>query len=135
VQRWILSCLDRLPSNRADDDARADAEMLGVRRVGVTQAAGKAASSGADPLRRGHIVVLDRPRLEARVCECYAVVNGSMTACSARKTSLATLVGTARIAGTIRLVKTPPTLIELTRPVLQSSCWRNEVMVRQRRNA
>jgi Mn-dependent DtxR family transcriptional regulator len=50
------------------------ANMLGVRREGVTEAAGKLQAEGLIEYRRGKIRVLDRPRLEARVCECYAVV-------------------------------------------------------------
>jgi hypothetical protein len=50
------------------------ADMLGVRREGVTEAAGKLQKAGLIHCSRGHIAVLDRPRLEAQVCECYAVV-------------------------------------------------------------
>jgi Mn-dependent DtxR family transcriptional regulator len=50
------------------------ANMLGVRREGVTGAAGRLQAQGLIEYRRGRIVVLDRPRLESRVCECYAVV-------------------------------------------------------------
>jgi Mn-dependent DtxR family transcriptional regulator len=50
------------------------ANMLGVRREGVTEAAGKLQTAGLIRYNRGHIKVLDRPKLEARVCECYAVV-------------------------------------------------------------
>ena len=72
--RWILSCLDRLPSNELTMTQELIAEMLGVRRVGVTEAVGKLQEAGLIHCSRGHIAVLDRPRLEARVCECYAVV-------------------------------------------------------------
>ena len=50
------------------------ADMLGVRREGVTEAAGKLQKAGLIHYSRGHIAVLDRPQLEAQVCECYAVV-------------------------------------------------------------
>jgi hypothetical protein len=53
---------------------RLIADMLGVRREGVTEAAGKLQKTGLIHYRRGHIIVLDRPRLEAQACECYAVV-------------------------------------------------------------
>ena len=72
--RWILSCLDRLPSNELTVTQELIAEMLGVRRVGVTEAVGRLQAAGLIHCSRGHIAVLDRPRLEARVCECYAVV-------------------------------------------------------------
>ena len=54
--------------------AQLFANMLGVRREGVTEAAGKLQEAGLIRYSRGHITVLDRPRLEKRVCECYAVV-------------------------------------------------------------
>jgi CRP-like cAMP-binding protein len=72
--RWILSCLDRLPSNELTMTQEMIAEMLGVRREGVTEAAGRLQKAGVIHYSRGHIAVLDRPRLEARACECYAVV-------------------------------------------------------------
>ena len=52
------------------------ANMLGVRREGVTEAAGKLQNAGLIRYSRGHIIVLDRPGMEAQVCECYAVVKG-----------------------------------------------------------
>jgi CRP-like cAMP-binding protein len=72
--RWLLLSLDRLPSNELIMTQTLIANMLGVRREGVTEAAGKLQAAGLIHYRRGHITVLDRPKLEARVCECYAVV-------------------------------------------------------------
>ena len=72
--RWILSCVDRLPSNELKMTQELIANMLGVRREGVTEALGKLHAAGLIHLSRGHIAVLDRPRLEAQACECYAVV-------------------------------------------------------------
>src|SRR6202162_5678280 len=72
--RWLLLSIDRLPSNELTMTQELIANMLGVRREGVTEAAGKLQSAGLIHYVRGHITVIDRPRLEARVCECYAVV-------------------------------------------------------------
>ena len=72
--RWLLSCLDRLPSNELTVTQELIANMLGVRRESVTEAAGKLQEAGLIHYGRGHISVLDRSQLEARVCECYAVV-------------------------------------------------------------
>lgn len=72
--RWLLLSLDRLPSNELSMTQELIANMLGVRREGVTEAAGKLQSAGLIDYRRGRITVLDRPGLEARVCECYGVV-------------------------------------------------------------
>jgi len=72
--RWLLLCLDRLPSNRLDMTQELIANMLGVRREGVTEAARHLQAAGLIQYCRGHITVLDRPKLEQRVCECYAVV-------------------------------------------------------------
>jgi CRP-like cAMP-binding protein len=72
--RWLLLSLDRLPSNELTMTQELIANMLGVRREGVTEAAGKLQSAGLIHYSRGHITVLDRPGLEARVCECYKVV-------------------------------------------------------------
>ncbi len=72
--RWLLLSLDRLPSNELCMTQELIANMLGVRREGVTEAAGKLQSAGLIDYNRGRITVLDRPGLEARVCECYAVV-------------------------------------------------------------
>ncbi|MEA3642288.1 MAG: Crp/Fnr family transcriptional regulator [Lamprobacter sp.] len=72
--RWLLLSLDRLPSNKLDMTQELIANMLGVRREGVTEAAGRLQSAGLIRYSRGHIEILDRPGLEARVCECYEVV-------------------------------------------------------------
>ncbi len=72
--RWLLLSLDRLPTNELVMTQELIANMLGVRREGVTEAAGKLQAEGLIHYSRGHITVLDRPQLEARVCECYSVV-------------------------------------------------------------
>ncbi|MDC8015001.1 Crp/Fnr family transcriptional regulator [Tahibacter soli] len=72
--RWLLLSLDRLSSNRLTMTQELIANMLGVRREGVTEAAGKLQVDGLIHYNRGHIEVLDRPKLEARSCECYQVV-------------------------------------------------------------
>jgi len=72
--RWLLLSLDRLPANELVMTQELIANMLGVRREGVTEAAGKLQDAGLIHYSRGHITVLDRPGLEARVCECYEVV-------------------------------------------------------------
>jgi len=72
--RWLLLSLDRLRGNELVMTQELIANMLGVRREGVTEAAGKLQAEGLIEYSRGRIRVLDRPRLEARVCECYAVV-------------------------------------------------------------
>jgi CRP-like cAMP-binding protein len=72
--RWLLLSLDRLSTNELTMTQKLIANMLGVRREGVTEAAGRLQSAGLINYSRGKIVVLDRPKLEARVCECYAVV-------------------------------------------------------------
>ena len=72
--RWLLLSLDRLPSNRLAMTQELIANMIGVRREGVTEAAGQLQKSGLLHYSRGHITALDRSGLEKRVCECYAVV-------------------------------------------------------------
>ncbi|WP_432742620.1 Crp/Fnr family transcriptional regulator [Methylobacter sp. G7] len=72
--RWLLLSIDRLTSNELTMTQELIANMLGVRREGVTEAAGKLQQARLIDYSRGHITVLDRPGLEARVCECYQVV-------------------------------------------------------------
>ena len=72
--RWLLLSLDRLPENRLQMTQELIANMLGVRRQGVTESAGKLEREGLIKYSRGLITVLDRPALEKRSCECYSVV-------------------------------------------------------------
>jgi CRP-like cAMP-binding protein len=72
--RWLLLSLDRLPSNTLTMTQELIANMLGVRREGVTEAAGKLQRLGVIRYSRGQITVLDRPKLEQLSCECYAAV-------------------------------------------------------------
>jgi CRP-like cAMP-binding protein len=72
--RWLLLSLDRLSSSELVMTQELIANMLGVRREGVTEAAGHLQEAGLIRYRRGRITVLDRVGLEKRVCECYAVV-------------------------------------------------------------
>jgi len=86
--RWLLLSLDRLHGNELRMTQELIASMLGVRREGVTEAALKLQRAGVIRYARGHITVLDRPGLEARTCECYAVVKREydrlLPACVAR---------------------------------------------------
>jgi CRP-like cAMP-binding protein len=72
--RWLLLSLDRLQSNDLRMTQELIANMLGVRREGVTAAAGELQKAGVIRYRRGRITVLDRPKLEQLSCECYSVV-------------------------------------------------------------
>jgi len=76
--RWLLLTLDRMPSNDLIITQELVAGMLGVRREGITESAGNLQRAGYINYRRGHISVLNRSGLEARVCECYAVVKAEM---------------------------------------------------------
>jgi len=72
--RWLLLSMDRLAGNELRMTQDLISNMLGVRREGVTEAAGHLQAAGLIRYSRGKITVLDRPGLEQRVCECYAVV-------------------------------------------------------------
>lgn len=72
--RWLLLTLDRLPDTELTITQELIANMLGVRREGVTEAAGRLQADGFIRYRRGHITVLDRTGLEQKTCECYGVV-------------------------------------------------------------
>lgn len=73
--RWLLQCFDRLPSNTLQMTQELIASMLGVRRGGISEMAGNLQRAGLISYRRGCITLLDRGGLEARSCECYAVVH------------------------------------------------------------
>ena len=72
--RWLLLSIDRLAAPEITMTQELIANMLGVRREGVTEAAGKLQKAGVISYRRGHIKVLDRPKLASLSCECYEVV-------------------------------------------------------------
>ena len=72
--RWLLLSLDRLQDNHLLMTQELIANMLGVRREGVTEAAGRLHKQGVIDYSRGHITVTDRPKLEELCCECYGVV-------------------------------------------------------------
>lgn len=76
--RWLLLTLDRSSSNNLVMTQELIAHMLGVRREGITEAAGKLQRAGVISYRRGHIAVIDRRRLESCVCECYGVVKAEL---------------------------------------------------------
>ena len=76
--RWLLQILDRLPAQELVMTQELVAGMLGVRREGITAAAGKLQKDGIISYRRGHISILNRSRLEKRTCECYQVVKDEM---------------------------------------------------------
>ena len=77
--RWLLNTLDRSPTAELTTTQELVAGMLGVRREGVTEAAGNLQRAGYIRYRRGHISVLDRKGLERYACECYGVVRREMT--------------------------------------------------------
>jgi len=77
--RWLLLTHDRIPSRELIMTQELVASMLGVRREGITEAAGNLQRAGFISYRRGHIVLLDRSGLEARACECYGVVKKEMS--------------------------------------------------------
>lgn len=76
--RWLLISLDRLNSSELSITQESIANMLGVRREGVTEAAGKLQQAGLIEYHRGHITILNRQGLEARVCECYQTVKAEL---------------------------------------------------------
>jgi len=77
--RWLLLTLDRVSSRELIMTQELVASMLGVRRGGITEAAGNLQRAGVITLRRGHIAVVDRSGLETRACECYAVVKKELS--------------------------------------------------------
>lgn len=119
--RWLLLSLDQLPGNQLDMTQELIANMLGVRREGVTGAAGKLQAAGLIRYSRGHITVLDRPGLEQRVCECYRVVRSEYD-------RLFGLTPDPQVRGRVR--PNPATLrqraekrLQEARPPLPSTAW------------
>ena len=84
--RWLLMSLDRMSSNELAMTHEMIAINLGVRREGVTEAAGRLRADGLIHCSRGKITVLDRPKLEQRACECYAVVEKEFDRLLAKRT-------------------------------------------------
>lgn len=103
--RWLLLSLDRLPTNRLTMTQELIANMLGVRREGVTEAAGKLQKLGVIEYSRGQINVLDRPKLEQLSCECYAVVKKETDRLMPRPLTLPAVV---RPAALPRVISTTP---------------------------
>ncbi len=97
--RWLLLSMDRLPSNELTMTQELIANMLGVRREGVTEAAGKLQRAGLIEYHRGRITVLDRAGLEAQACECYAVVKKEFDRLLPYRRPTGSRVRTARPAG------------------------------------
>ncbi len=102
--RWLLLSLDRLPSNRLTMTQELIANMLGVRREGVTEAAGRLQKLGVIEYSRGKITVLDRPHLEELSCECYAVVKKETDRLMPCPITLAAVI---RPADVLRAIKLP----------------------------
>jgi len=77
--RWLLMAIDRVPARELVMTQELVAGMLGVRREGITEAAGQLQRAGLIRYRRGHLAVLERSGLETRACECYAVVRKELS--------------------------------------------------------
>lgn len=115
--RWLLQSLDQISGTVFDVTQETISSLLGVRREGVTEAAGKLQAAGLIQYRRGHITVTDRAGLEARVCECYAMVRaeyarlfGLMTASLARQRPRPN-PATLRQRAEARLRQSPPGML------------------------
>ena len=100
--RWLLMTLDRVPSGQFVITQELVASMLGVRREGITEAAGRLQHAGLIRNRRGHIAVLDRAGLETRACECYAVVKKELSRLlSDAKSTGSGIASRPRLAGAV----------------------------------
>lgn len=98
--RWLLGTLDRMPTAELVLTQEMMAGLLGVRREGITLAAGNLQRAGCIHYRRGHLTVLQRAGLEQRACECYAVVKKELGRIAQRpRPALAELAGLAGLAG------------------------------------
>ena len=101
--RWLLSSLDRLSGNQIQMTQEQLASMLGIRREAVTEAAGKLQQAGLISYSRGRIVIIDRPGLEARSCECYVAARSEYTKLIQPPTRNATLTRPRANPATLRM--------------------------------
>lgn len=128
--RWLLLSLDLLPGSQINMTQALIANMLGVRREAVTEAAGKLQASGVIRYSRGRIDVIDRPGLEVRACECYGVVKAAynrlfQTAIDVRgKNRPRTNPATLHQRAEQQLLREPP-------PLLPQTDWNNAQLVHQ----
>lgn len=127
--RWLLLSLDQLPDNQLKMTQELIANMLGVRREAVTEAAGKLQAANLIRYSRGVINVIDRPGLEARVCECYAIVKAEY----ARLFLIPEGVGTKRRARPIlaNLRKRAEARLQNTAQVIPQTQWDTSQLIHE----
>lgn len=111
--RWLLSCLDRLPSNRIEITQEMTASMLGVRRQGISEATARLEAEGVIARARGQLEIIDRMQLEHRVCECYLLVKQEQERLFSRFITAASSHGQPPGASTRRALRQPdPELLQ-----------------------
>jgi len=112
---WLLSSIDRLPSNELQLTHESIAGMLGVRRETITKEAGELQAAGLIQNKRGRILVIDRPRLESRACECYhdidrtfrRLLNGTAVFCRPRARTAEDCLPVPRVANRAQIAASP----------------------------
>jgi len=104
--RWLLSCLDYLPVNEIRITHEEIAGMLGVRRESISEEAGELQTAGLIHYRRGRMIVVDRPKLETRACECYRGIRREFTRLLTDSVTRAHSLGSASALG--RHLRVPP---------------------------